>query len=101
MTLSMLDMDSQGLEPKRPVQKHSLSKSILGKLFFYISQLQKDGYKLKNQYKNEENHIAFVVKPGETMSVVFKKIKGDGSVTWPPKGVQIYEKTDASKILKK
>ncbi len=94
-------MDLLVSEPKRPVPKHSLFKLIPSKLFLYSRQLHKDGYKLKNQYKNEENHIAFVVKPGETMSVVFKKLKGDVSVTWPPKGVQIYEKTDASKIIKK
>jgi hypothetical protein len=56
-------------------------------------QLRDEGYELKNRFKRETEPFAIVVKPGETTSVVMKKIENEKvPYTWPPKGVGVFQK---------
>ena len=54
--------------------------------------LKKEGYRLKHLYKNETQPFAVVVNPGEATAIVFKKINEKAELSWPPKGIAIFQK---------
>jgi hypothetical protein len=51
--------------------------------------VKSSGFKLKNQFKNINTPFSIFVAPGESTSVVLKKIPGNNH-QWPPNGIEIF-----------
>lgn len=53
-------------------------------------QVNNAGYKLKNQFKTINEPFSVTVNPGETTTIVMKKIPG-AQHSWPPKGIATFK----------
>lgn len=52
-------------------------------------QVKNSGYKIKNQFKTLTQPFSVFVAPGESTSIVLKKIPGV-KYSWPPAGIEVF-----------
>lgn len=89
MSLKKLDMDLLEPDLKRIVLTEFSLMLTQCTYIFYFRQVKNSGYKIKNQFKTLTQPFSVFVAPGESTSVVLKKIPGV-KYSWPPAGIEVF-----------
>lgn len=89
MSLKKLDMDLLEPDLKRIVLTEFSLMLTQCTYIFYFRQVKNSGYKIKNQFKTLTQPFSVFVAPGESTSIVLKKIPGV-KYSWPPAGIEVF-----------